>query len=507
MSKIKKGKFVLYFSEKLRWVYILWRFIVIFKYSRKPRTEAEFGIIVSPWFNTPVPLYSILLGSALSKQSGVLFILDDSVRIYVGWWGRFQTICLQLVLKINKMPYIKVGGKKYRKNQHRMNVNKYDIRNLGFYNRIHKNRGESNLSDCNPSNEEMITQLSLAAEELRNSMCDLKLQTLISPGGIFRSSGIFRSIAKEFGWRFASYDSGEGVVLLSSDGVASQLSDVRRSVERNAQLEEFSINYISSCVNKDHKKRMNGLDHWNTQVVDHNCGYTYNDKYVLICLNVSWDSAALGLHRIFESSIEWVKHSVHYILESSDLSVVVRQHPLERFDYAVSIDNYDDILHREFGDNKRIKFIGCMDPVSTYSLIDNSNFMISYASTIGIEGIIRKTPVINVSQNYYADAGVTFDPKSLEEYHQILELGFAKGLSVDQGKIRNAESFYFFSQINNWNFTNFAPNNFLKNLNEGMEIDNDESTNVMVESLTTGEPLPYLRAKRIFNNKDNVVNI
>jgi len=55
------------------------------------------------------------------------------------------------------------------------------------------------------------------------------------------------------------------------------------------------------------------------------------------------------------------------------------------------------------------------DPVSTYTLVKNATAVLTFGSTVGIEGVYWGTPSILAGQSYYRNLGGTYNPSSHDE--------------------------------------------------------------------------------------------
>ena len=99
-------------------------------------------------------------------------------------------------------------------------------------------------------------------------------------------------------------------------------------------------NFILKFSIKEIMKRAKGIDKLLHQNVSSKKSYNLNeDNYVLILLSVSWDGPSLASHT-FHNLSQWLLDTVRYIRKISDIKIVIRQHPHERFSLLASKNNY-----------------------------------------------------------------------------------------------------------------------------------------------------------------------
>ena len=120
-------------------------------------------------------------------------------------------------------------------------------------------------------------------------------------------------------------------------------------------------------------------------LVDDVTGYEHD---VVIPLNIEWDSAALGLHSCFITDVEWVFKTVEYILENTNATVAVREHPAGRH-FPDHHQNVERLLTTTFGKHPNFTFYSKRSAVNSYRLIKKSRLVLPHSSTIGIEAAMQ----------------------------------------------------------------------------------------------------------------------
>ena len=91
-------------------------------------------------------------------------------------------------------------------------------------------------------------------------------------------------------------------------------------------------------------------------------------------------------------------------------------------------------------DNVRV--VGPDDPISSYALLDVSDVVLTYASTIGLEAAVRGLPVAVAALTHYRECGFTIDVTSHEELERALDA--PRALNDDQVELARRYAFTFF---------------------------------------------------------------
>ncbi|SMP47779.1 Capsule polysaccharide biosynthesis protein [Neorhodopirellula lusitana] len=70
---------------------------------------------------------------------------------------------------------------------------------------------------------------------------------------------------------------------------------------------------------------------------------------------------------------------------------------------------------------KNVQLYAPNDDINSYTLIDWSDIVVTFASTIAVEACWRKKPVIQLGPSLYDQLGISETPKSIEEFLSLLE--------------------------------------------------------------------------------------
>jgi hypothetical protein len=369
------------------------------------------------------------------------------------------------------------------------------VQRLAGLNAVWEMRGEIVDDGRQRFKDRCAEQLGNAYGPIAQVMRPGAFDVLFVPGGVFGSSGIWTELARTAGIRVASYDTGGyETVMLAADGIACQLQDIPRAYQKLRECGgEQEIAFAAASADEEMAKRRAGTDTFASQMKGSAGAGREFDGAVLIALNSSWDSAALGLHAVFDDNTQWIVETVRYLLEHTAAPVIVRQHPAERLAFARTTDDYAALLQRHFGAHPRLRFIAAAEPVNSYSLLDQVAAVVVYTSTIGMEAAALGRPVITPSNSYYSRLGFVWRAGAADEYRSLLARAAARELPVTPEMQRDASVCYYLTQCCNWVFTPFNPADYVKwSKRDLVELQADPKVRDILRSLVDNVPVAYL---------------
>jgi hypothetical protein len=318
-----------------------------------------------------------------------------------------------------------------------------------------------------------------AEAALRSSRFDY----LVVPGGVYRTSGVFVQLGRALGVRVATFDCGRDTLMISTDGIAAYLDDMPRAFEAVANHRESAIQEAKA----EFAKRCEGRDAFSSQAIP--AQDAIPSSTILMPLNQSFDTPALGRHRMFENQTEWMLETVGWILANTAETVTVRRHPVERHEEERSRDDYRALLRSRFGDNDRILYVAPEAPVSTYDILRGARLVLPHVSTVGVEAAAMGVPVVTHSDSYYDSLGFVWSSSTREEYFENIRRALAGELIVSDDQRSKAWLTYYLGQCCNFFWTRFTPERIREILracpNETLAKDID----IVFTSIDTNTPL------------------
>lgn len=474
------------------------KFVDAIESTRAPRSDAtRFAIVVMPWCGTAVPWFSLVCGLLLASNGNkVTFIVDDMPFGDRNLSFRFQLGCLRTVLRVLRDGYQVVTLSDHATDAPLDDDAQALVDRLAKLNAVWALRGEMRVAGRGREIERSARQLRASYAAIASLQLRGRYDVLFVPGGVWGSSGIWVDRARAADVRVASFDSGAYQnLLVAVDGIACQLQDIPRAfllLKTSAASRAERVRIAESTL-AEIARRRSGVDKFSSQMK----GAVATDGRfagaVLVALNSSWDSAALGLHTVFGSNSEWIVETTKYLLEHTPVSVIVRQHPVERLEIAQTTDDYRSLLAQQFGNHPRLQFIAADEPINSYDLLEQVAAVVVHTSTIGTEAAAHGKAVVTASDSYYSNLGFVWKATTLAEYREYLTEASAGRCVVTPAMRDDALCCYYLTQCCNWVFTPFTPSAFADwsryDLNHLREQDN---VRAVMKALEQNIPVAFL---------------
>lgn len=457
----------------------------------------HFAIVLTPWMGTAVPWFCMVLGLFLGARGNqVSFIVDDMPFAGDRLSGRFQLRCIGSVLKVLGRRHAVLTLSHFVTGAPLDAAACRSVDRLAALNAVWALKGEMKVAGRGRYAKRAVRQLHVTWGAVAKLLEGRPFEVLFVPGGVWGSTGAWVEHAQRAGIRVATFDSGSyGNLLLAVNGIACQLQDIPRAftaLKAHAQADDGRRFIIDSALAEMARRRA-GTDKFASQVQDTQPVDPRFAGAVLIALNSSWDSAALGLHEVFASSSEWIVETTRYLLEHTAAQVVIRQHPAERLAIAATTDDYASLLREHFGDNPRVHFIAAAEPVNSYALMEQVKVVVVYTSTIGIEAAANGKPVLTASSSYYSDMGFVRKASTREDYVRLLSDALNGQCAVTDRMRDDALFCYYLTQCCNWIFTPFTVPEFSEWIERDLQqLSEEPSVQTVLRALQDNIPAAYL---------------
>jgi len=253
---------------------------------------------------------------------------------------------------------------------------------------------------------------------------------VITPNGMIFEMGVIYQVASYLDIPVVTYEFGEQrgriwlgykneVMLQDTDTLWERYKDTPLT---EAQLEKVRTLFASrqqASLYENFSRRWQGAPSQGGQQARATLNLDAR-PLVVLAANVIGDSLTLGRQVFSQSMTEWLKRTVRFFAGRSDVQLVVRIHPGERYMKGPSVG--DTLLEEipQLPDN--IHLIGANDPINTYDLVEIADLGLVYTTTVGMEMAMSGVPVVVAGRTHYRARGFTYDPNSWESYYQILDL-------------------------------------------------------------------------------------
>jgi hypothetical protein len=469
-----------------------------FEIQGEIRAEAEkYLVVIAPWLGSGTPFYSLAFSMLIARKGHkVSFVIDDSRFGTNVFRHYFLMVCIRMVFGLVGRRFEVTYLSSTKPEKPLDAAANSIIARLADLNTVWTLRGEMIESRRAELINLFTAQYGRAYSAISEIMRNGRFDVLFVPGGMYGNSGLWVACARAAAMRIVSYDGGaSGVAMLAVTGVACQLQDIPLA---HAVLKERCLanpaehDYVLKTAHTEMDLRRSGTDKFSSQKSGSSGSCRQYEGAMMIALNSSWDGAALGLHSVFKTSMEWVVETVRFLLDHTDNLIVIRQHPAERLEAARSTDDYAKLLSSNFGADPRIRFIAAEEDVNSYDLLDSVAAVIVYTSTLGVEATALGKPVITESNSYYSGLGFVWGCRSLQDYHSALLQAARGGLTVTAEMKRDAYYCYYLTQCRNWAFTPYTPMEISRYRVSFDEMYRDPAVAVMVQAAEEGRPLSLL---------------
>lgn len=183
----------------------------------------------------------------------------------------------------------------------------------------------------------------------------------------------------------------------------------------------------------------------NTEEALRDAGVNPAEPYVLICTNVPYDAGYDKLCRLFPSMRAWLIHTVQFLMDKTELQIVVRAHPGEAAHYGGKERSEDNLAAAGLSPGPRLIVIPGGEPTNTYGLMDRCKFGVVFSSTTGLEMAMMGKNVLVGADVYYGRRGFTQDADSVGDYEELLlSMARAPGYpELPEARATDAALFHF----------------------------------------------------------------
>jgi hypothetical protein len=177
-----------------------------------------------------------------------------------------------------------------------------------------------------------------------------------------------------------------------------------------------------------------------------NKGLNLSKPVVSLATNVIWDAQLHYDDTIFDNMMDWVIKTIEYFKSRNDLNLVIRVHPTETQSDRPAREKVADEIYKKFKKlPNNILIIDSYEAISTYSVLDISDAILTYGSKLDIEYAARGYHVIVAGEAITKNKGIVLEPKSQKKYFQYLKmLPFRKKLKKNIHLEAKKYAYHFF---------------------------------------------------------------
>ncbi|MEE3046817.1 MAG: hypothetical protein VX620_16320 [Pseudomonadota bacterium] len=170
-------------------------------------------------------------------------------------------------------------------------------------------------------------------------------------------------------------------------------------------------------------------------------------KTAVIFTHILYDATFFYGESLFDDYQQWLVEVVRAAIQNKSLNWIIKVHPVNvwrsKMDNAPLEQLEALVLEAEFGNlPDHIKIMPADTPVNTGSLFQVLDYGLTVRGTVGMELPCLGVPVITAGTGRYSGHGFTIDPKSREEFAELLSrLHLVDSLS--EADIEKAQKYYY----------------------------------------------------------------
>lgn len=283
----------------------------------------------------------------------------------------------------------------------------------------------------------------------------------VRPDAVFMLNGLFaaeRAIAtraRARGLRVATYEIAPraGMLVFSQDRPApdydtdaawTDARDLPLTPEQDAALDAQLLGRVAGDTS--HERYFDAPED-DTAVLRRELGIPDGSRVVSLFTNLSWDSACIDHDVAYPSMLDWMAGAVRAAEAQPDITLVIRVHPAElRWGTR---ERAEDGLRERVGDlPANVRFVGPGEALSSYALLELSDLVLAYTTTVGLEAAVRAIPVAVAGETHYRGRGFTTD---LASHDDLVAAVAAPARRLSAGEValarRYAFTFFFRSML------------------------------------------------------------
>jgi hypothetical protein len=283
---------------------------------------------------------------------------------------------------------------------------------------------------------------------------ELEPQVVFQLNGLFAAERVIRELALARGIRAPTYESApRRGALVFSQAAAAPDYDVDELWSHVADRPLTERQRADICALLANRARGVGAheSYYDSTEDDHDelrrqLGLEQRERVVSLFTNVTWDSAAVGHDLGFDSLFDWVEQAVR-VAERSGVALVLRIHPAEV--YWSTREALQEVIVSRLGVvPANVRFVAPERALSSYALVDMSELVLTYTTTVGLEAATRGARVAVAGETHYRGRGFTTDLAGPEDLERAFA-SYAPEPSSEQVELalRYAHMFFFRAMI------------------------------------------------------------
>lgn len=290
---------------------------------------------------------------------------------------------------------------------------------------------------------------------LENLIIKNRYSFIVCNHGVYVPHGITVSVARKYNIGISVWNlSYKFKTFMFSNGDTYHKTMIRKTNWDNFNFDENKkqkvINYLNSRISgrsdwlsfqKNNSKLKNIFKILNINKKNFSSSTT-------LVTNVLWDAQIHFSENIFKNMMEWIFTTIDFYLDRPKDLLFIRVHPAEKRGVLPSRELvFNRVIEKYASLPKNIYIFDSESDVSSYDCARHTDVTVIYGTKMGVELSSFGKPVIVVGDAWIRNKGITFEPKSINEYLNLLSN--VKKLKMSEFQINLALKYaYWFFFIN-----------------------------------------------------------
>lgn len=268
----------------------------------------------------------------------------------------------------------------------------------------------------------------IMASALSKEVVKRRWKAIILCNGAFFAESILKEEAELNGIDVFTYERGlkKDCIMMSKNRNIIEF-DVSKIFSARKQIDSIGKKSLSEYMNKRRFGSDYVINYWplvneDKAKISDELKLDKHKKIFTIFPNITWDSAVINREIMFKSMWEWLKETIAFFNSKTQYQLIVRIHPAEIRLPFHETQRIENLIRESFPIlNDSIKIIKAESPASSYTLIELSDKILVYTSTLGLEAAYTGKEVITAAKTHYRNKGFTRDPDTREAYFKMIE--------------------------------------------------------------------------------------
>lgn len=201
--------------------------------------------------------------------------------------------------------------------------------------------------------------------------------------------------------------------IYKKNGIAIHLDFISEWEKYGSRLSEEQRNELHQFLFKIKKGEV-----YTTKLHNSDIGELALKKGVTLFTNMNFDTYVLGRNSLFSSMENWLIETITFWKEHvKETPLYIRVHPGETKMATPAVKFTREIVEPYLDES--IILIDSHSEINSYSLVLNSNYVITYSSTIGVEAMMMDVPCVSAGEAFYKPFAMA--PQDKSSYFELLK--------------------------------------------------------------------------------------